>query len=150
MAFAFLGEPRLPRRLGDKLLFKWLRKLTICAEYVRKLLIAEAPRQPRFAERNNRHAALPNNAPKKPLVSVPASLRWCRGRPIFSLVHFARRRAWSWVTSMTLVNLDRVRNHHPDIPFKRLSKKTYPMRHYLLQQMVEEPWWPANSNPKSA
>ena len=39
------------------------------------------------------------------------------------------------------------RNCHSDIPFKRVSKTTYPMRHLLSQRLAEEPWYDATQKP---
>jgi len=42
----------------------------------------------------------------------------------------------------------RFRNGCTDIPFERVSKTTYPMRHLLSQRMAEEPW--SHAKQKSA
>ena len=55
----------------------------------------------------------------------------------FPRVHFARGIAWSWVTSSTLVSRRAVLCRAAEIPFRRVSKTTFPRRHPIHHRMLE-------------
>jgi hypothetical protein len=48
-----------------------------------------------------------------------------------AMVRIARGLAWSWVTSSTLVSHVGGMSRPRGIPFKRVSKTTYPMRRHI-------------------